>query len=664
MIELQDVRHVFPTRPDVVITDGLNISFSPNQTTVLVGATGSGKSSIGHLLVQFYDPLRGKILLVGHDIRSVNVRWLRRHVRLLGQDPVLFDTPIFENIRHGLIGTEYESLSDSDEKLTHIIEQAARKACVHDFITSLPLGYRTLVGGRGLKLSGGQRQRIALARALVADPKILILGETTSALDDETETKVLRALVSDSQSRTTIIVAHRLSAVCDAGTIVGLDHGVVVETGTHVALMSNNGVYKNVFEAQKQEIRPRSEPKGLGQTCIVPIRSSIEGQQEMEKSETCITTDSIIGSTIDFEEAQGTTSFRVSALSLLLFVLRLNKAEFYPLLVGTVCSIIAGFEEPVAAVLFSNVFTALSLPSDESSQILSSTGFWSLMFVTLALVQLLVFGGLGLAFAYCSEWLIFNVRSQALAAMLHQDVIFDQEGQSGSLVAFLSTEAIDLASLSGATLGTIIIAVSTLTSSFVVAISFGWKLALVCSVAIPVLFTCGLYGVQAHSTYAKETQESKTAATSYASQAMAAMHTVASMTMEQTVVDRLESLLQNSTRTAQKANVKLAVSYSLSKSLVFGCMGFGFWYGGRLILDLEYSLFRFTIVYLCIIQGSQSAGLVFSFTPNMGRAKASACNVQQLLDRRPKIDPRSSQGITPVPLGTLSFENVSFEYPT
>ena len=258
------------------------------------------------------------------------------------------------------------------------------------------------------------------------------------------------------------------------------------------------------------------------------------------------------------------------------------------------------------------------------------------------------------------------MRSQALAAMLHQEVMFfDQEGQSsGSLVAFLSTEAINPASLSGATLGTIMIAVSTLTSSFVVAISFGWKLALVCSVAIPVLLTCVLYGVQAHSTYAKETQESKTAATSYASQAMAAMHTVASMTMEQTVVDPLESLLQKSTRTAQKANVKLAVSYSLSNSLVFGCMGFGFWYGGRLILDLEYSLFRFTIVYLGIIQGSQSAGLVFSFTPNMGRAKASARNVQQLLDRQPKIDPRSSQGITPVPLGTLSFENVSFEYPT
>ena len=345
MIELQDVRHNFPTRPDVVITDGLNISFSPNQTTVLVGATGSGKSSIGHLLVRFYDPLRGKILLDGHDIRSVNVRWLRRHVRLLGQDPVLFDTPIFENIRHGLIGTEYESLSDSDEKLAHIIEQAARKACVHDFITSLPLGYRTLVGGRGLKLSGGQRQRIALARALVADPKILILDEATSALDNETEAKVLRALVSDSQSRTTIVVAHRLSAVCDAGTIVVLDHGIVLETGTHVALMSNNGIYKHLFEAQNQEIRPWSEPNGLGQTCIAPIRSSIEGQQEMEKSETCITTDSIIGSARDGEEAEDTTSSQVSALSLLLFVLRLSQAEFYPLLIGTVCSIIAGFEE-------------------------------------------------------------------------------------------------------------------------------------------------------------------------------------------------------------------------------------------------------------------------------------------------------------------------------
>ncbi len=177
------------------------------------------------------------------------------------------------------------------------------------------------------------------------------------------------------------------------------------------------------------------------------------------------------------------------------------------------------------------------------------------------------------------------------------------------------------------------------------------------------LLTCGFYGVQAFGNHAKESQQNNNAVTSYASQAIAAMQTVATMTMEQTIIDRLQLRLRQSAGATSKTNLKLSLSYSLSRSLLFGCMGLGFWYGSRLVLSLEYSLFRFTVVYLSIIQGCWSAGLAFLFAPNMGRAKASARNIKQLLDRRPKIDPRSSQGIKPAPHGNLEFQNVMFEYP-
>ncbi len=373
LIELQNVRHIYPTRPDTLIADGLSLSFYPGQTTVLVGATGSGKSSISHLLVRFYDPSKGQIMLNGHDLRHLNLTWLRRRVRLLGQDPVLFDTTIFENIRDGLIGTEYEALDDQNEKLMQLVEQAARLACAHGFIYKLPFGYQTTMGGRGVKLSGGQRQRIALARALIADPKVLILDEATSALENETEVKVLRAVFDDTKSRT-IIVAHRLSTLTDADKIVVLDRGTVVEAGTYTELISKDGAFKRLFDAQKQQESERPDRRKSDQAYITSSRSSIEPVtvivlQDKEKGEIhdCATSGS--GFVIDSEQNQATESSEDSIVTLLLFVLRFSKGEIYPLLIGTVCAVVASFEEPVAAILFGKAFTSLSLPAAQSNQI-------------------------------------------------------------------------------------------------------------------------------------------------------------------------------------------------------------------------------------------------------------------------------------------------------
>jgi len=168
-ITLRDIRHIYPSRPEVVVMEGVSLTIPAGKTTALVGASGSGKSTVVGLVERFYDPVQGQVLLDGHDISTLNLRWLRQQMALVSQEPTLFGTSIYHNIRYGLIGTRHENASEEEQKA--LIIEAAKKANAHDFVSSLPEGYETNVGERGFLLSGGQKQRIAIARAIVSDPK-------------------------------------------------------------------------------------------------------------------------------------------------------------------------------------------------------------------------------------------------------------------------------------------------------------------------------------------------------------------------------------------------------------------------------------------------------------------------------------------------------------
>lgn len=193
-IEFKHVSFNYPSRPNVPIVKNLTLSFPAGKTAALVGASGSGKSTIVALVERFYDPQSGHVELDGHNLKALNLKWLRTQIGLVSQEPTLFATTIRANVAHGLIGTKYEHLPADSEEQFKLIKEACVKANCDGFIGNMPMGYDTLVGERGFLMSGGQKQRIAIARAIVSDPRILLLDEATSALDTQSEGIVQDAL--------------------------------------------------------------------------------------------------------------------------------------------------------------------------------------------------------------------------------------------------------------------------------------------------------------------------------------------------------------------------------------------------------------------------------------------------------------------------------------
>jgi ATP-binding cassette subfamily B protein len=239
-IEVRDVGFRYGNRE---VNKGISLQIAPGEMIGLVGHSGSGKSTLVNLICRFYDVSEGAILVDGVDIRSYAIADFRQNIGLVLQEPFLFFGTIAENIAYGKPDATREEIIAS-----------ARAAHAHEFILRLPQGYDSMVGERGQGLSGGERQRISIARALLIDPRILILDEATSSVDSETEKEIQKALENLVQGRTTIAIAHRLSTLHRADRLVVLDRGRVVEEGTHEVLMAQEGAYFNLYQAQARNM--------------------------------------------------------------------------------------------------------------------------------------------------------------------------------------------------------------------------------------------------------------------------------------------------------------------------------------------------------------------------------------------------------------------------
>lgn len=674
-IELRNIKHIYPSRPEVTVMQDVSLEMHAGKTTALVGPSGSGKSTVVGLVERFYIPVRGTVLLDGHDIKDLNLRWLRQQISLVSQEPVLFGTTIYQNIRHGLIGTKFES--ESEDKIRELVEGAAKMANAHDFISALPEGYETNVGQRGFLLSGGQKQRIAIARAVVSDPKILLLDEATSALDTKSEGVVQAALERAAEGRTTIVIAHRLSTIKTAHNIVVLVDGKIAEQGTHDELVDREGPYRKLVEAQRINEEKETatldtedmDSEDLTHEDMTKIKTAASGASSLDEKPTTMDrtgTHKSISSAILSKRGPEPVK-KYSLWTLLKFIASFNRPETLYMIIGLIFSFLAGGGQPTQAVLYAKAISTLALPPSQYDKLRSDANFWSLMFFVVGIVQFITQSTSGAAFAVCSERLIRRARSTAFRTMLRQDISFfdREENSTGALTSFLSTETKHLSGVSGVTLGTILMTSTTLGAALIVSLSIGWKLALVCISVVPVLLGCGFYRFYMLAQFQSRSKLAYEGSANFACEATSSIRTVASLTREMDVWEMYHAQLDVQGKTSLISVLKSSLLYASSQALVFFCVALGFWYGGTLLGHHEYDMFRFFVCFSEVLFGAQSAGTVFSFAPDMGKAKNAATEFRRLFDRKPDIDNWSDEGEKlETAEGEIEFKNVHFRYPT
>ncbi|KAF2443473.1 ABC transporter [Karstenula rhodostoma CBS 690.94] len=662
--EFKNVRHIYPSRPEVVVLDNLSMSIEPGKTTAIVGPSGSGKSTIIELLERFYDPLAGEILLDGHSLSGMNPQWLRRHMSLVQQNPTLFDTTIFENVRYGLAGTSYENSSRED--VCNLVHEACRTANAHDFISKLPSGYETPVGEAGVMLSGGQRQRISIARALIRNPKILLLDEATSALDSASETVVQAAIERASRGRTTIVVAHRLSTIKNADRIIVLSGGRLVEQGTHNELLELNGTYTKLAHTQTVHINQDTHSGMDGTPHILDEAES----PTVENEKALPPISGTFASTTSQKNAEALQSLdqpssEYSMSTLLTFVMTMHKGSVLRILHGFLWSVQAGAGAPIQAVFLAKCLVALARPPSQYHLLRSETNLWAGMHVVLAFFQLLAYTAQATTLGGCTEKLIRDLSGQTFRTLLDKDMAFFDMAEHGvgALTSFISTEPSSIAGVGCYAVGTYIMALTTLIGAMAASIAVGWKLGLVGSATVPILLVCGLlrYRVMAHldAHLRKDYQETA----SLSSEAVSSIRTVISLNRESSVMLAFHGQLAQQNSTSIRASLRSLALFSFSQSASMLCTALGLWYGGTLVISGEYGLFQFILSHAAINICGEAAGQIFSSSPDLAKAKNSATRLKALFEQQ-KPAHINCEATRPLLEGSIQFRDVHFTYPT
>ncbi|KAJ0000403.1 hypothetical protein NQD34_012245 [Periophthalmus magnuspinnatus] len=655
-IEFKNINFCYPSRPDVKVLNNMSISVKHGQTIALVGSSGCGKSTTIQLLQRFYDPQEGSICIDDHDIRSLNIRYLREMIGVVSQEPVLFATTIAENIRYGRTDVTQEE-----------IEQAAKEANAYDFIMNLPDRFNTLVGDRGTQLSGGQKQRIAIARALVRNPKILLLDEATSALDAESETIVQAALDKVRQGRTTIVVAHRLSTIRNADVIAGFQNGEIVELGTHSKLMEIKGVYhtlvtmqsfKNVEgsddELEKEDEEDEKSP--LAKTSSIRRRKSTRGSSFAgDKTEKDTQDDK--DKTEEVEDNAPPVSF--------FQVMRLNASELPYIVVGVICAIINGAMQPLFAILFSKIITVFAI--EDKDLVRERSTFFSLMFAVIGVVSFVAMFLQGFCFGKSGELLTLKLRLKAFTAIMRQDLGWfdDHKNSVGALTTRLATDAAQVQGAAGTRLATFAQNIANMGTSVIISFVYCWELTLLILAVAPVIALAGAAELKLLSGQAAQDKKELEKAGKIATEAIENIRTVVSLTRESKFENMYEKNLKVPYKNSQKKAHAYGITYSFSQAMIYfsyaGCFRFGAW----LIVEGRVSVEGLFLVISALLYGAMALGEANAFAPNYARAKVSAAHLMMLIRREPAIDNLSNEGDTPPQFeGRVRFEGVTFNYPT
>ncbi|XP_062287117.1 bile salt export pump [Scomber scombrus] len=672
-IEFHNVTFHYPSRPEVKILNDLSMQIKAGETTAFVGPSGSGKSTTVQLIQRFYDPKEGMVTLDGHEIRSLNIQWLRSLIGIVEQEPVLFGTTIAENICYGRPGVTMED-----------IIQATKEANAYNFIMDLPQKFDTMVGESGGQMSGGQKQRIAIARALIRNPRILLLDMATSALDNESEAVVQEALDKVRMGRTTISIAHRLSTIRNADVIIGFEHGQAVEKGTHSELLERQGVYFTLVTLQNQgtsntandavseaaeedfDVRVRSFSRGSCRSS--KSRSSVRLRSQSKLSND-ILPDAVSGGLKILSDTPQNTC-EDDALEHLepapvARILKYNKPEWPYMLLGSLGAAVNGSVNPIYAILFSQILGTFAIRdvTEQREQINGTCVLFCIVAVISFFSQFLQ----GYAFAKSGELLTRRLRKVGFQAMLKQEIGWfdDPRNSPGALTTRLATDASMVQGATGSQIGMIVNSLTSIGASFIIAFYFSWKLTLVIMCFLPLIGLSGAFQAKMLTGFANEDKNAMEAAGQVSSEALSNIRTIAGLAKESSFVESYEEKLEIPYKSGKKKAHIYGICFGFAQCVIFMAYAASFRYGGYLVSSegLQYMLV-FRVISAIVISGT-ALGRASSFTPDYAKAKTAAAQFFKLLDRTPKIKMSHTDGEKWENFkGEVKFLNCKFTYPT
>ncbi|XP_063545625.1 multidrug resistance protein homolog 49-like [Cydia strobilella] len=676
-IVFEDVYFNYPSRPDVKVLRGFNLRVSPGDTVALVGGSGCGKSTTLQLLQRLYEPAGGSVKVDGRPLNELNITHYRRSIGVVGQEPVLFGGTIRENIA---LGIDYVSEAD--------IIEAATIANAHGFISKLKNGYDTVIGERGASLSGGQKQRVAIARAVLRKPAILLLDEPTSALDPAAERQVQAALDAASKGRTTLVVSHRLSTIVNATRIAYVEHGAVLEQGSHRELLEKKGLYwKLVQEDMSTESMEKtcSDVESEEDEDVVEesrfkrapsIRSSrresltperlLRGSMRLGSMAGAHVLNVAVPDLDHIEETSGTEEEAAEAPVTSLQLLKLNTPEWPLLLGGGLASLLVGATMPVFALLFSQIYAMFA--ESDPNKILSQSQLYAGLFAGVAatcgavtFLQTWLFGRAGTR-------LTTRLRENTLRNYLYQEQgWFDRAQNSvGALCARLATDAAAVQGATGTRLGTVLQGISTMAIGVSLAMAYSWKMTLVSLLSVPCVIG-GIY-LEGYVMKKAEVKEKKALeqASRIATEAVSNVRTVQSLGVESTILDKYLTNLQEASARAGRASLLRGPVYGLC--LCAPTLGYAvsLSFGGYLIAreDLPYAYA--ILVSEALIYGAWMLAEALSFAPNFAAARRSGARILRALQRTPRVITEGTAAEIPdwSATGDITLNDVHFTYPS